>query len=74
MGGSIDGIVEALATHSIKARTIKGVVEIVKQPAVSESAPSVSSRAGQDTITFAAYHATEVVRWKKFASEIGMSK
>jgi hypothetical protein len=30
--------------------------------------------AGQDANTFAAYHATEVARWKRFASEISMSK
>jgi hypothetical protein len=30
--------------------------------------------AGQDTNTVAAYHGSEVACWKKFTSEIGMSK
>jgi tripartite-type tricarboxylate transporter receptor subunit TctC len=76
-GASPDVIVEAFAVimHKTKALTVIGVVEIVRQPAMRQRFPTIGFEpAGQDVNTFAAYHATEVARWKRFASEIGMSK
>jgi tripartite-type tricarboxylate transporter receptor subunit TctC len=77
MGASIDAIVEAYAVvmNKIKAQTTKGVVEIVRQPAMQQRFRAIGFEpAGQDANTFAAYHATELARCKRFASEIGMSK
>jgi tripartite-type tricarboxylate transporter receptor subunit TctC len=51
------------------------VADIVKQPAMAQRFRAIGFEpTGQDANTFAAYHAAEVVRWKKFTSEIGMGK
>lgn len=53
----------------------KAVVDIVKQPAMAQRFRAIGFEpTGQDANAFAAYHAAEVIRWKKFASEIGMHK
>jgi tripartite-type tricarboxylate transporter receptor subunit TctC len=51
------------------------VADIVKQPAMQQRFRAIGFEpTGQDANAFAAYHAAEVVRWKKFTSEIGMSR
>ncbi len=53
----------------------KAVVDIVKQPAMARRFRAIGFEpTGQDANAFATYHAAEVVRWKKFVSEIGMHK
>lgn len=53
----------------------KAVVDIVKQPAMAQRFRAIGFEpTGQDANAFAAYHAAEVIRWKKFTSEIGMHK
>jgi tripartite-type tricarboxylate transporter receptor subunit TctC len=51
------------------------VADIVKQPAMQQRFRAIGFEpTGQDANAFAAYHAAEVVRWKKFTSEISMSR
>jgi tripartite-type tricarboxylate transporter receptor subunit TctC len=61
--------------EGIRQKLGKAVVEIVKQPARQQRFRAIGFEpTGQDADTFGAYHAAEVARWKKFTSEIGMSK
>jgi tripartite-type tricarboxylate transporter receptor subunit TctC len=61
--------------ENIRQMLGKAVVDIVKQPAVAARFRAIGFEpTGQDANAFAAYHAAEVVRWKKFTSEIGMHK
>jgi hypothetical protein len=57
--------------EGIRQKLGNAVVEIVKQ---QRSHAVGFDPAGQDTNTFAAYHATAVTRCKTLTSEIGMSK
>jgi tripartite-type tricarboxylate transporter receptor subunit TctC len=51
------------------------VADIVKQPVMQQRFRAIGFEpTGQDANAFAAYHAAEVARWKKFTSEIGMGK
>lgn len=61
--------------ENIRQMLGKAVADIVKQPAMAARFRAIGFEpTGQDANTFAAYHAAEVVRWKKFTSEIGMHK
>ncbi len=51
------------------------VAGMVKEPAMQQRFRAIGFEpTGQDANAFAAYHAAEVVRWKTFTSEIGMSR
>jgi tripartite-type tricarboxylate transporter receptor subunit TctC len=61
--------------EDIRQRLGHAVADIVKQPVMEQRFRAIGFEpTGQDANTFAAYHAAEVVRWKKFTSEIGMDK
>lgn len=61
--------------ENIRQMLGKAVVDIVKQPAMAQRFRAIGFEpTGQDANAFAAYHAAEVIRWKKFTSEIGMHK
>ena len=61
--------------ESVRQMLGKAVVDIVKQPAMAARFRAIGFEpTGQDANAFAAYHAAEVIRWKKFTSEIGMHK
>ena len=61
--------------ENIRQMLGKAVVDIVKQPAMAQRFRAIGFEpTGQDADAFAAYHAAEVIRWKKFTSEIGMHK
>ncbi len=61
--------------EDIRQKLGKAVVDVVKQPAMAQRFRAIGFEpTGQDANAFAAYHAAEVARWKKFTSEIGMHK
>lgn len=61
--------------ESVRQMLGKAVVDVVKQPAMAARFRAIGFEpTGQDANAFAAYHAAEVIRWKKFTSEIGMHK
>ena len=61
--------------EDVRQKLGKAVVEIVKQPAMTEKFRAIGFEpTGQDADAFAAYHAAEVKRWTQFVTETGLRK
>lgn len=61
--------------QDIRQKLGHAVVEIVKEPAMQQRFRAIGFEpTGQDADAFAAFHAAEVARWKKFTGAIGMRK